>query len=376
MSGSLTDHWRIGRSADRPVQIFANLSYGSYGDFVSSLFFVNCVADRFDHKIVTVMYRNDRDFRSVLTPMIPGVQVIEVPAGSLYPPIDLVDSADVLRDPAVATWFQHGRNFQHIFITNAMAAPGMLWTFDRHCYLKVPEAAVTECTEGLVRRGLDPARWFVALHAREPGYLDKPNSVNLRDCDPNVFWHATNHIIRNLGGQVVRLGHPSMTPFPALPGLVDLSRDAGPMLQTFAISRSRFFLGGPSGPAAVADAFNVPHAQADAVDYYPHNEGMVIRSIDLITPDGRVLRQKDLFDAGYSKLNILGHILKNEGYRYEKNSAKEVIRLANFVYERTADTIGWRAPAAADPRPRPNQFSWPPGEPRPKGGFLPMDGIV
>ena len=38
-----------------------------------------------------------------------------------------------------------------------MAAPGMLWTFDRHCYLKVPEAAVTECTEGLVRRGLDPA---------------------------------------------------------------------------------------------------------------------------------------------------------------------------------------------------------------------------
>ncbi len=200
--------------------------------------------------------------------------------------------------------------------------------------------------------------------------------MNLRDCDPNVFWYATNHIIRNLGGQVVRLGHSSMTPYPALPGLVDLSRDAGPMLQTLAISRSRFFLGGPSGPSAVADAFHVPAAVADAVDYHPHNEGMVMRTIDLVTPTGRVYRQKELFDAGYSKLRILELLQAGEGYQIVKNSIPEVARLTNYIYQMTADTAGWRGPAKPDPRPRPNQFSWPPGEPQPRGGFLPMDGAV
>jgi putative glycosyltransferase (TIGR04372 family) len=255
-----------------------------------------------------------------------------------------------------------------------MAAAGYLWTFKRHCYLRVPEANVTACTEDLIGRGLDPNRWFCTLHAREPGYLDKPDQRNLRDCDPNVFWQATNHIVRVLGGQVVRLGHPAMTPYPPLDGVVDLSREAGnPMLQTFAISRSRFFLGGPSGPAAVADTFNVPSAAADAVDYHPQNEGMVIRTIDLKTPEGKIYRQKELFEAGYSKRRILD-ALRSGGYHVFKNDVAEVIRLTNFVYEMTADTTGWRPLAQADQSPRPNRFSWPPGEPVLRGCFLPMSG--
>jgi putative glycosyltransferase (TIGR04372 family) len=168
-----------------------------------------------------------------------------------------------------------------------------------------------------------------------------------------------------------------MTPYPEMNGLIDLSREAGnSMLQTFAISRSRFFLGGPSGPSAVADAFHVPAAVADAVDYHPHNEGMVMRTVDLRTPTGHVLRQKELFDAGYSKL-IMMHVLNSgQGYDVTKNSSAEVIRLANYIYEMTADTTGWRDPTEPDPRPRPNQFSWPPGEPNPRGVFLPMEGGV
>lgn len=374
MPHSLTDHWRVGRTPDRPVMIFANLSYGSFGDFVSSLFFVNCVADRFDHKLVTVLYRNDRDFKRALVPLIPGVHMIEVADRSPYPPIDLVDSNAFVTDQNIVPWFQQGHNFQDIFITNTMAAAGFLWTFDRHCHLRVPDDSVNTCTEELVRRGLDPNRWFVTVHAREPGYLDKPNTANFRDCDPNVFWYATKHIVKNLGGQVVRLGHPSMTPYPEMNGLVDLSREAGPMLQAFAISRSRFFLGGPSGPSAVADAFHVPAAVADAVDYHPHNEGMVMRTIDFMTPAGRIYRQKELFDAGYSKLRFMDLLNAGQGYKVAKNSTAEVMRLANYIYEKTADTTGWRGPAEPDPRPRPNQFSWPPGEPRPRGGFLPMEG--
>ncbi|MHB1206348.1 MAG: TIGR04372 family glycosyltransferase [Rhodospirillaceae bacterium] len=376
MSLSLTEQWLVGRTPDRPVNIFANLTYRSFGDFVNGLFFVNCVADRFDHKNVTVLYRNDQDYKREAVSLLPDGYCIEVAAGSSYPPIDLVDSSNpIVKEDGLVPWFLKGRNHQDIFITNAMAANGYLWTFDRQCHLRVPEDKAAACTEELVKQGLDPNRWFCTVHAREPGYLDKPNTPNFRDCDPTVFWHAVNHIARNLGGQVVRLGHPAMTPYPPLEGVVDLSRDASnSLLQTFAISRSRFFLGGPSGPSAVADAFHVPSAVADVVDYCPYNDGLVIRTIDLVTPEGRVYRQKDLFDAGYSKLRVMDALRSGKGYRMSKNSIAEVIRLTNFIHEKTADTTGWRTPAAPDPRPRPNQFSWPPGEPIPRGSFLPVDG--
>jgi putative glycosyltransferase (TIGR04372 family) len=376
MFASLTDHWRVGRTAERPVHIFAHLTHGSFGDFVSSLFFVNSVADRFDHKLVTLLYRSDQDFKREVAPLLPDAHLIEIAAGTPYPAIDLVDcSGPILTDERLRPWYEAGRNRQDIFITNAMSAAGFMWTFDRHCHLRFPPDKAAACTEELEKRGVDPNRWFVTVHAREPGYLDKPDAVNFRDCDPNVYWLATNHIVRNLGGQVVRLGHPSMTPYPALDGMIDLSRDAGnSLLQTFAISRSRFFLGGPSGPSAVADAFHVPSAVADAVDYHPHNEGMVMRTVDLVTPEGKLLRQKDLFDAGYSKLRLMDALKSQTGFHIFKNSSGEVVRLANFIYDMTSDTTGWRGPALPDPRPRPNQFSWPPGEPRPRGCFLPVEG--
>ena len=99
-----------------------------------------------------------------------------------------------------------------------------------------------------------------------------------------------------------------------------------------------------------------------------------MRTVDLQTPDGRLYRQKDLFDAGYSKLRIMDALNSRTGFQVFKNGPPEVIRLANFICDMTADTTGWRGPAQADPNPRPNQFSWPPGEPRPRGCFLPVGG--
>ena len=50
----MSEHWRVGRDPAQPIRIFANVNAGSFGDFVSSLFVVNSIADRFDHKILTV----------------------------------------------------------------------------------------------------------------------------------------------------------------------------------------------------------------------------------------------------------------------------------------------------------------------------------
>ena len=370
----MSEHWRVGRDPAQPIRIFANVNAGSFGDFVSSLFVVNSIADRFDHKILTVMYRNDRDYKREMLRLLSTDHIIEIPEGVSFPSIDILNPYDpVITDAALVPWFKGGNAWQDIFVSGAMAGSSYLWAFDRLHYLRVPDPDAVACTDELVKRGLNPDRWFCTIHAREPGYYSKTNQQNLRDCDPNVYWHLAVHVAKQLGGQVVRLGHPAMTVFPAMDGLVDLSRETGNSFpQAFAISRSRFFLGGPSGPSAVADAFNVPNGILDAVDYHPSNDGMVMRTIDLVTPDGKLYRQEALFEAGFYKMAILKLLASRQGYRVFKNGAEEAIRLANHLHQMTADIAGWRSAASPDPRPRPNQFSWPPGKPQPRGSFLPI----
>src|SRR4051812_37196978 len=111
--------WRLGRDADRPIKIFANLDSHKFGDFVSSLFVVNSIAERFDHKIVTVLYRADRTFKSNLVRLLPNANCIEVAAGASHPPIDIVSpfpGSAVQADPELASWLKDERHLQDIFI--------------------------------------------------------------------------------------------------------------------------------------------------------------------------------------------------------------------------------------------------------------------
>jgi len=62
----LRPHGETWERPELPREILANINSRSFGDFVSSLFFVNSVADCFDHKIVTLLYRDDMVFKSKL----------------------------------------------------------------------------------------------------------------------------------------------------------------------------------------------------------------------------------------------------------------------------------------------------------------------
>lgn len=357
------------------MRIFAVLDMVSFGDFVSSLFVVNSIADRFDHRMVTLLYRHAPAYQSDMARLLPGANYIEVPADAPLPSIDIVTAPTRLKqiDPQFEDWFKGGFSSQDLFITSDMALSGYLWCFDHLSHLRIPEGWVSPCTEELVRRGLDRSKWFCTIHAREPGYNGKPDERNLRDCDSMLYWAVTAHVIQELGGQVVRLGHPTMTPWPGLKGLVDLSREPdNSKLQAFALSRSRFLFSGPSGPSALADALNVPAAMADAVEYGGlGNERMVMRTVDFTTPEGRLYRQGELFEAGYHKMRILQLLKHGQGYRVIKNGLPEMMRLAGFLHAMTDDVSAWRIPAKPKAWVRPNQLLWPPGEPRLRSQFLP-----
>ena len=365
-------HWNVGKYKARPVQICGNINTKSYGDFASGLFYINTVANHFDHRIVSLIYKNDMAFKRHLVRLLPADAVVKIPENDPLPSLEMFNASTPIVGPELKEWCKVGLNKPDLFISERMAINPMLCTFDHLAHLKVPDDMATEGEAGLLSHGLKPDRWFCTVHCREPGFGDKENAPNFRDCSPETFYAATVHIIRQLGGQVVRMGHPGMTPFPAMNGLVDLSVEAeNSLLQIVAVSRSRFMLSGDSGPSALADAMHVPLAITNSVSYWYCNDRLVSRTVDLVTPEGKVLNQEALLAAGMHKLHLRAAVKSGKGYKVHQPGPEEVIRLINYVYEATADTNGWRKPDPPDVYKRPNCLVWP-SSPKPRGRFLPM----
>ncbi len=228
------------------------------------------------------------------------------------------------------------------------------------CPLRIPDAWTTSLEEQFAETGVDRDRWFCCLHYREPNYAHKTIS-NLRDVDPTNYLLLRDFIIDELGGQVVRLGHPEMAVWPERPGFVDLSRRAESWrLQFHAMTRARFFIGSGSGATCVAMAFNVPSAHTDIGDFYTGRKGDLILSHEIATPDGERLMQQPLAESGLFSIVDLD-ILQDQGtgYTIRKNTPEELFAAARQIFDRTSSTGTWRTPAAPIWTGT-NAFTWPP----------------
>jgi len=353
---------KIGQSPERPFRICANLNSRSFGDFINGLLFTNTMANHFDNHQTTIVYKNDAEFKRDLVKFVPGANIIAIDENSILPSLEMLNaSAPVLWDQSFEEWFKLGLNQQDLLLTETMAAPPLLYRFDRIAHLEIPADISNSCKDMLISRGISPDRWFCCVFCREPGYKYKPGGKNFRDADPSVFIAATKHIIEQLGGQVVRLGHPQMTKFPDFDNFVDLSRDDDShVLQSFAVSRSRFLLSTPSGPGAIAYAFDVPTAYANAVDMWCSSPKIIHRTVDVITPDGAVINQQEYKKRGLSKLKLLNLLNEKSDYRVVQNSADIVKLLADAIFQSTKETLGWRTNTLGAEIFRPNQFVWPP----------------
>lgn len=347
--------WGMGRHPKKPLRICANLNSKSFGDFATSLLFVNTVAAHFDHAHVTVIYKDDMPFKRDLLRLANVDRAVG--SGMYLPGMESLNYSD-----GMVGEFAH----TDLFITHKMALCGALWTFDRIAWLRVPEDDAASHTARLESMGLDRGQWFATIHAREPGYLGKLPGPNLRDSDPATFEQAAWRILA-LGGQVVRLGHPGGTR-PIMPGLVDVRHESA-AVQCFAMSRARFQISSSSGPQSVADCFHTPNGCVDETDHYERfNDRMVVRTVDFHTPHG-VFHNDALAQRGWDK-HAMQTAMRAEPtqYRIERNSPAEVCRMVDFMYARTDG--GWREPDPVDTSPRPNQITWP-AMPKPRGIWQP-----
>jgi putative glycosyltransferase (TIGR04372 family) len=218
--------------------------------------------------------------------------------------------------------------------------PDLIWrdAIDNTLF-RIPPAVAEDCAKTLVELGLDAARWFVTLHIREDGYQRTgrhPRSVH--NLDPYVELIRYIHV---RGGQVVRMGDPRGTALPAMPGFVDVSRRPNSLLlQAYACSRSRFFIGGDSGPSTVAVGFNTPTALVNVISgsWYgvaPKNHIVATKKFQL--DDGRIVRDAEAVACGaLGETQWLPHM-----DRLHELPAEDLCHITDLMLERTAGASGW-----------------------------------
>jgi putative glycosyltransferase (TIGR04372 family) len=356
----------IGCSAERPFMIFAVPLVLELGDLIAKIVFLSTLKEQFDHARLIVRYRALRSY---------SAEVI-----SLSPNIDHATPLEGERPkwlgrrlPDMRAWLPLGREilgvagrreaFHDLVVAESMMTAQNVHGFERPVILRIPPEREDGLGQRLVELGLDPNRWYATLHYRSGNYGPTLGRGQVRNSDPEPYRQLADHIIDELGGQVVQLGHPAMHPFPRRAGLVDLSRlENSFLLQAYAVCHSRFLVAGPSGPVTLGWGFQVPTAVVDATDGHGGwgDSEQVILTHEVTTPDGRVLSNRALFEAGLLDKDLLSRKIQGrENYRVRKNSVAELADAARFLFDRTKDTTGWRAALRRPAAVRPNRLVWP-----------------
>lgn len=317
-------------------RIFSYLSPRALGDAILFALFTNSVADMFDDSDLVVYYREDRPYKAGIASCIRNAKRVLKPSkpGAMLP-IELFDTAGWAPkvQPELQTIQVRGPN---LILTHTMFAPDMLNSIPLSPLAPPPETISTS-NQALMELGLDPARWIATVYWKEPSYLYRPWEPWREITDPAPYIAAIRHIVDGLGGQVVRLGHPTPTALPNMRGLVDLAHvPNSEWLQLYAVWVSRFMLSSVSGPLSYGTAFNVPTVATDQRTY-----------TSVYQPHDYIITQKRLFGGkayqGYEA--FAAGLLKDWGKdpnKYINNTAEELIAAADEMYNSTVDCTGWR----------------------------------
>lgn len=123
--------------------------------------------------------------------------------------------------------------------------------------------------EDVLRRlGVPPRAWYVGLHVRESGFYGEAEESmgSHRNARIGDYGLAVAEILRR-GGYVIRLGDPSMTPYPARDRVVDYAHAAqrSPRMDVFLMATCRMFIGTTSGLTTALQAFGTPMLLANCV---------------------------------------------------------------------------------------------------------------
>jgi putative glycosyltransferase (TIGR04372 family) len=175
----------------------------------------------------------------------------------------------------------------------------------------------------LKKAGIPDGSWFVAFHAREPGFAGDP-FPSPRNASIENFLPAMQEVVAR-GGWVIRIGDKDMKRLPAMPGVVDYAHSdfKSDWMDIFLLAQCRFFVSTPSGPAQVPHLFGVPTVYTNWIpmaDYPFHGEALLIHKTHRDSNTGSKIPYPGFLSlrTDYSNINARNNIM------VEENTAEEI----------------------------------------------------
>lgn len=348
LSGNSTEEARgfSDRFSQRPFSILAMALDRALGEFVCRNFFAAAVKFNTPRSVLVILYRGDRPYKDAILDINPYVDGTLDISGAPHIPLDAFNGygdRDII--PSAEEFVRLGYCWPDQVLVPSMM---QLEDFARFVHLPVfsiPKAKRSELDERLIGLGLDPGHWYCCIFYREATYQFRP-ALSYRDVGDVAFEQLSNWIIDELGGQVVRVGHPQMRRFPARKGFVDLSALENEfLLQAAAVSRARFMVTTPSGPALLPPTFGVPFALTNAtcaLGAWDRNHLILPRHI--LSPDGRRVRTESMLRKGAWHDQAVKELVRDKGFTVRDNSFEELREITRMLFTRTAEVVGWRQP--------------------------------
>ncbi len=192
--------------------------------------------------------------------------------------------------------------------------------------------------EELRRRGVPENAWFVTLHNREPGYIHGEAEYQaFRDAAITDFLPAIRTIV-DRGGWVVRVGDETMTPLPAMDGVIDyaLSDWRSDWMDVFLFAGCRFFLGSTSGPHLVAETFGVPVVITNLcpISYKaPSKQDLFLPKLYRQRSNNRLLPLEMFMEPPFYYL-MNGEIYDQHGIEVVDNQPEEIVEAVEEMLDR------------------------------------------
>jgi putative glycosyltransferase (TIGR04372 family) len=200
------------------------------------------------------------------------------------------------------------------------------------------EKVFVVCEQLLEGLGLQAGSWHCIIHSRELGYKHKYGHANLRCADPMNYFRVAQHVVDRLGGQVVRVGDPSMTRWPKKEGIIDLTRLDGVgvfICQAFALSKARFVVATDGGIHPVGSAFGVPTLLSNlTTGAFCWNPWDLLLTKHFHMDDGRVLSNEHALLGNVLRYQDSRDIPAEAGIqRIEDNSVEELIAATEQLHQ-------------------------------------------
>ena len=211
---------------------------------------------------------------------------------------------------------------------------------DNRELIKLTDIEFERSYEKLKSIGLDSNRWIVALHIREPksGYV--PEVGQARDSDI-LSYREFCEVIRDLGGQVVRMGDERFPQLPRHFPAIDYAHSNVRSAETdvWLWAKSKWWTGNPSGALWPPIAFDVPRMVTNQWFWDPTGpeQDLYIPKLLYSSKEKRILNICETIAHPLSRC-MSANLLRQEGLVLIDNSPEDLLKAAVDMNTRITNT--------------------------------------